>query len=329
MPPREPPGGSGVSLQSLCLDVLKSCMWPFLSSEDKKNFRLLSREKQTLVELSLFACPLDGPAFLTLADCHNLTTLEIECSAITSDEVTGSISCLTQLRSLVISDCKSEVDMPLLSLLSMPGLTELKVVEHYYPMQVCWGSPLMSVDEMRPAALRCLTLGEEVHPPGDGAAVLRLLPHLQDLTLGFDWTLQDSDAEALAGLSALTQLGLSRALELTRPHRLPFLKALAFFQGEDTIHGVPLHQLDWLIGGSTSLREIVFDEHYNTMNINISAMHCNVHDVSTALRSVSLALQQCRVRELCLDNMGNLGAPPAATSDSNIATFFYCIVSLA
>ena len=98
-----------------------------------------------------------------------------------------------QLRSLFISDCISEVYVPLLPLLSMPGLIKLAVSNPFRGHQldqVCWGSPLMSVEEMRPAALSCLTLAAEVHPPGDLAAVLRLLPHLQDLTLWVDWALQ-------------------------------------------------------------------------------------------------------------------------------------------
>eukprot|EP00798_Chlamydomonas_sp_ICE-L_P019186 gene19186-25800_t len=134
MPPREPPRESGVGLQSLPVDILKSCVWPLLSSKDKRNIRLLNE-----------------PAFLTLADCHSLTTLAIVESRITSTEATESIT----------------------------------------------------------------------------------------------WLTQDSDAEALTGLSALTRLELSSDLELTRPHRLPILKHLDFTIMGGT--GVPLHQLDWLI----------------------------------------------------------------------------------
>eukprot|EP00798_Chlamydomonas_sp_ICE-L_P019184 gene19183-25798_t len=209
---------SSANIRRLCFADLDSCLDMALHS-------LPSSIRQTLVDVLLLNCRLDGPAFLTLADCHNLTTLEIVYSVITSTEATESIACLTQ-----------------------------------------------------------------------------------DLTLGVNWALQDSDAEALAGLSALTRLELGGPMELTRQHCLPILNHLSF-----TVHGddVPLRQLDQLIGGSTSMREIVYKVNghvlYNIMSLNVSAMHNNVHDISTALRSVSLALQQCCVKTLNVDNIGHEG----------------------
>eukprot|EP00798_Chlamydomonas_sp_ICE-L_P010070 gene10070-7966_t len=160
--------------------------------------------RQTLVTLEMTRCCLDGSAFLTLGDCHNLTALNINDTKLTSLEAAESITCLTQ----------------------------------------------------------------------------------------------DSDVEALAGLSALTRLRFSGPIKLTRPNRLPKLKYLAF--GDDI---TPL-QLDRLIGGSTSLRQIVFNwegmEYPYSLWLDISAVRNNLHGTSTAMRSVSLALQHRCIRQLVL-----------------------------
>eukprot|EP00798_Chlamydomonas_sp_ICE-L_P010006 gene10006-7890_t len=161
---------------------------------------------QTLVTLEITRGCLDGPAFLTLADCHNLTALNISSVDLTSPEAAESITCLTQ----------------------------------------------------------------------------------------------DFDAEALAGLSSLTKLDFHGPMELTRPHRLPKLKHLAFGPSRGSI--TPL-QLDRLIGGSTSLRQIEFSDDQEELSdglcLDISAMRNDLH-LSTAMRSVSLALRQCCIRELML-----------------------------
>eukprot|EP00798_Chlamydomonas_sp_ICE-L_P025154 gene25154-10785_t len=139
----------------------------------------------TLVTLVLHECCLDGPAFLALADCHSLTTLKLHTPRITSIEATESITCLTQLRSLEIIMAILDVDVPIRPLLLMPGLTSLD--GDIYPkfitdaeVDLCWGSPMMSLEDRRPAALRRLNLysDQEVQPPVDRAAVLRLLPQL-------------------------------------------------------------------------------------------------------------------------------------------------------
>eukprot|EP00798_Chlamydomonas_sp_ICE-L_P025148 gene25148-10779_t len=387
MPPCEPPEGSGVSLEFLPVDILKSHVWPRLSSNYKRMFRLLNKnmrdlgdacitkqhiripagpsyklslQKQlttfsqvetltlecldtyetsgegstedatvhdvvhlfracslslrlTLVTLVLHECCLDGPAFLALADCHSLTTLKLHCPKITSIEATESITCLTQLRSLEIIMDILDVDVPLLPLLLMPGLTNLEVLGDLdSDGDLCWGSPMMSLEDMRPSALRRLNLcsDQEVQPPFDRAAVLRLLPQLQDLTLDY-CALPDSDAEALAGLSALTRLEFAGRMELTRPHLLPILKHLCLSDQEHVLFpwcsaGVSLRQLDWLIGGSTNLREIwhktKHTEFPDSMGLYIYDIRNNLHDLATALRSVSLALQQCRMKVLRLDH---------------------------
>eukprot|EP00798_Chlamydomonas_sp_ICE-L_P016897 gene16897-23173_t len=430
MPPREPPGGSGVGLQSLPMDIFKSRLLPPLAPEDKRNVRILNKnmrdradacvtkqrikisagpshlpslqkqltafsQVETLIPvflaihkgghlasgefniefatghdvarlfeacipssihikqlcfdgfrsgmgMALHSLPsslrqtlemldlrmlgecsvLDGPAFLSLADCHSLTTLRIGHSRITSTEVAYSITCLlTQLRSLEIT-ANFKVDVPLLPLLSMPGLTSLEVSTYSRFLgdvvgNLCWGSPMMSLEDMRPAALRRLALHpmQEVQPPGDRAAVLRLLPQLQELHLD-DCALQDSDVEALAGLSALTSLEFAGPMELTRPHRLPILKSLCLSDRKHLLFyrisaGVPLRHLDWLIGGSTNLREIEYTawgknepmECPGSMRLFISAMR--KPQISTPLRSVSLALQQCGMTELHLETTGH------------------------
>eukprot|EP00798_Chlamydomonas_sp_ICE-L_P008483 gene8482-4843_t len=190
----------------------------------------------------------------------------------------------------------------------MPGLTKLEILSSLGAQEsdFCWSSALVSVEDMRPAALLNLALSVDVHPRGELAAVLRLLPQLQAVSL---WDLQDSDAEALAGLSNLTQLELGGDMELTRRHHLPVLKHLST-RIEDS--GVPLEQLDRLIGGSSSLRKVYHfgeeDERgvsfYDGSWLNISAMPSSGHGISTALQSVSLALQQCSLEQLRLDYRG-------------------------
>eukprot|EP00798_Chlamydomonas_sp_ICE-L_P010063 gene10063-7957_t len=158
--------------------------------------------RQTLVTLEIARCYLDGPAFLTLADCHNLTAVDIVFAKLTSPEAAESITSLTQLRFLRFQGYL-KVDVPILPFLSMPGLTELDISDvsavgneallrgdapvsgSFY-----WESPLMSVEDMRrrlinrPAVLRCLHIDGEVKPLSDYVSVLRLLPQLQDLDLG-------------------------------------------------------------------------------------------------------------------------------------------------
>eukprot|EP00798_Chlamydomonas_sp_ICE-L_P025150 gene25150-10781_t len=233
MPPCEPPEGSGVSLEFLPVDILKSHVWPRLSSNYKRMFRLLNKnmrdlgdacitkqhiripagpsyklslQKQlttfsqvetltlecldtyetsgegstedatvhdvvhlfracslslrlTLVTLVLHECCLDGPAFLALADCHSLTTLKLHCPKITSIEATESITCLTQLRSLEIIHGHFGCGCPPPATSIDAGLTNLEV--------------LGDLDsDGGPATI-------------DRAAVLRLLPQLQDLTLDY------------------------------------------------------------------------------------------------------------------------------------------------
>eukprot|EP00798_Chlamydomonas_sp_ICE-L_P025347 gene25347-11007_t len=248
MSPCESQDETRVTLESLPIDIFKYCLWPLLSSKDwvmspkdKRNVRLLNKNMRDQADTSMTQQEITipkGPSHL-----HDLQK---------------QLKMFPQLRSLVINNCSLEVDVPLVPLLLMPGLTNLEVSCEEVDGFICWGSPLISVEEMRPAALRRLTLtGEKFQPPSDLAALLRLLPHLQDLTLGIFRPFQDSDAEALASLSALTRLGLGHALELTRMHRIPILKNLAVSTVDNT--GVPLHQLDLLIGGSTSLRNIAYD----------------------------------------------------------------------
>eukprot|EP00798_Chlamydomonas_sp_ICE-L_P012318 gene12318-15485_t len=183
-----------------------------------------------------------------------------------------------------------------LALVDCPSLTTLKIQD----------SKITSIEAMD--SITCLT---QVQPPGDRVAVLRLLPQLQDLSLD-DCALQDSDVEALAGLSALTRLEFAGPMELTRPHRLPILKHVCLSGRQNLLiyrisAGVPLRQLDWLMGGSTSLREIAYTAWHkqyeptmcpDSMRLFISTMRNNPRDLITALRSVSLALQQCRMKEL-------------------------------
>eukprot|EP00798_Chlamydomonas_sp_ICE-L_P010062 gene10062-7956_t len=120
--------------------------------------------------------------------------------------------------------------------------------------------------------------------------------------------IQDSEAEALAGLSALTRLDFYGPIELARPHRLPKLKHLAL--GNDSI---PPLQLDRLIGGSTSLCKIVFNAHGKEypdgLWLDISAVRNDLHGISSAMRSVSLAQQHCCIRQLVLfsDHLSFLG----------------------
>eukprot|EP00798_Chlamydomonas_sp_ICE-L_P010058 gene10058-7954_t len=183
---------------------------------------------------------------------------------------------MMQLRSLEFH-VRLKVDVPIVPFLLMPGLTSLETSwGSNEEGSLCWDSPLMSVEDMRrrhanrPAALRRLCLNAE-----------------------------DSDAEALAGLSALTRMELHGPMELTRPHRLPKLKHLVF-----DCEAIQLLQLDLLIGGSTSLCKIAYEEEGqefpDRLWLGISAMRNNSHGITTALRSVSLALHQCCMSELSL-----------------------------
>eukprot|EP00798_Chlamydomonas_sp_ICE-L_P008484 gene8484-4844_t len=360
MPPRGRPGGTGASFQSLPVVIFNFCLWPFLSSKDIKNVRILSKDMrdradacitsqeiripagpshlpslqnqltkfsqietltlycgcpmltcandatgndmvrlfrayspssvnirklcivglEVLVGMALHSLPLSlrqtlvtldlnsldglyGPIFLSLADCPNLASLKMEGCYIRCTEAMDSLACLKQLRSLVIEDTALNVSVPILPLLSMPGLTKLEILNSLGAQDgnFCWSSAL------------------------------------------------DSDAEALAGLSNLTRLELGGDIELTRQHHLPVLKHIST-RIEDS--GVPLEQLYRLIGGSSSLRKICHvckgdmrGVRYNdVLLLNITAIPSSGHGISTALQSVSLALQQCGLKQLRLDNRG-------------------------
>ena len=60
--PREPPGGSGVSLQSLPADILKSCLWPLLSPEDTKCVRILNKHMRQQADACVTSQTITIPA---------------------------------------------------------------------------------------------------------------------------------------------------------------------------------------------------------------------------------------------------------------------------
>eukprot|EP00798_Chlamydomonas_sp_ICE-L_P010059 gene10060-7955_t len=113
---------------------------------------------------------------------------------------------------------------------------------------------------------------------------------------------------------------LARASQLPRYDRLsdldkqPRREVLAFVTSVGIPHDAskkktkasPCRVFQPTQGGSTSLRKIVFNAHgkkyHDSLWLDISDVRNDLHGISTAIRSVSLALQRCCIRQLVLFN---------------------------
>eukprot|EP00798_Chlamydomonas_sp_ICE-L_P016260 gene16260-22437_t len=218
MSPREPPSGTGGSFQALPIDILKSCLWPLLSSEQPllpyTDTFLSSKDKRNVEALSL-ACGSDegvaeGATGLDVVETHDLEcgqgatghdgveTLDLERGqGATGHDAVETLHLLCgqdatghdvdEIPTLECSQGATWLDV-LLSLEMRYCMLELDVfvLPHVSMLGLTKLEVLGSYDSIPFCWNSCLTIIEGAAKPPDGlSAALRVLPQLQDLSLEY------------------------------------------------------------------------------------------------------------------------------------------------